>query len=73
MGKSIIDLLSVTTVGLDLAKHVFQVASLLHAAIQPRVQRIGRLEQPPGQDRREAREGPPGAVVGVVRLTGEAR
>jgi hypothetical protein len=49
------------------------VASLLHAAIQPRVQRIGRLEQPPGQDQREAREGSPGDVVRVVRLTGEAR
>jgi hypothetical protein len=41
---------------------------LLHAAIEPRVQRIGRLEQRPGEYRREAHEGAPGDVVGVVRL-----
>ena len=49
MGKSITDLSSVTTVGLDLAKHVFQVHAIgafgrvIVAKALRRKERLGRI------------------------------
>jgi hypothetical protein len=62
MGKSITDLLSVTTVGLDLAKHVFQVH-----CVELQVLASLTMDPPTGEECDAVREGGATARCGARR------